>query len=144
MKKPGIFDPWRQAAPVPEKQQPALTPTEHETVVRFDGLRGGFSVIVRATPPDEAAKKALTRAILGLKQQGVGLSAYGILQDANGHPRTYSLSDGKDTVVVSIEHDDNRTARHAIDVLCRLFRDAQATPALASFLAKSGITPYLK
>lgn len=143
MKKPGIFDPWRQAVPTAPAQE-KLTTTEHETIVRFDGLRGGLSVTVNATPPNEAAKKEIARAALGLKQLGVSLSTYGIHTDANGHPRTYSLSDGKDQIVVVVEHDDNRTARHAIDALCRLFRDAQFNPTFASFLAKSKITPYLK
>lgn len=143
MKKPGIFDPWRQAAPTPVKEK-QLSPLDEEVTVRFDGLRGGFSVKVKESPPDEAAKKAVVKVVHGLKQRGAPLSKYAVHTEPIEHPRCYTLSDGAQVITVTVEHNDNRLSRHAVDSLCALFRDAEATPALASFLGSSKLTPYLK
>ena len=144
MTRPGIFDPWRQskeAAPPPKTR-----PLENPVRVRFEGLRVGLFVTVKESPESEVAKHKLVslfhdlgnsaEAVDSFRQNNVHLSPV-------EHPRTVTYSAGNRLVVVSVEHEDARTHKHAVDGLFQALRSIR-DPALQKKISEAGITTFLK
>lgn len=146
-KKPGIFDPWRQATPPPApvaEPDPSLTPKDEDAerrhCVEFKGRNAGINVWLYYAPEDpEAACVGLLvdlvhRISILDNLEGV-FKAAGVVLGEQPDGLTLYSSDGRGVNLQGA--DPVRTLAHAFRQVSR------ARPEVAKLLKDTGVKPYV-
>jgi len=157
-KKPGLFDPWRQAAPPPLDETPTRkTPTEFarndsagERCIQFNGLRAGVYVWMSPKEEDDSlrARAMLVDVIHRISSREVIakiLHSWGVYTGTPKQPNAVVLASGDKKMTISSPASDERLVPGAVDSLSLALREiAQQFPDVRDMLSALRVHPYLK
>ena len=154
-KKPGIFDPWRQAPPQPVEKKSALLqrdPDQLEVLhaVQFMGIRAGVTVWISNKAEAErvpAARLVLAEAVTKLLKTPAKeyLQGQGISEGWVDKPYAVRIGGTPHKITVETDSAGDRTSERAIDNLALALRHViQHYPSLEHFFTAARIRPFIK
>jgi hypothetical protein len=149
IKKPGVYDPWRQEAPPTEVPKVRDLDDTHpeESCVNFKGLRTGINVWLPQDEyehPDVQAQHimvACVRALTTTEVQRLLFASWGVYLT----PREGAVKLGDKAGYLYVVVPEDRAQERAVDALALAFRAAQNekdSPA-AAVLEKSRVKPFV-
>lgn len=157
-RRPGIFDPWRQAAATPEEAAAEARVIESNFegddaephCVQFFGQRAGVNVWLPRIPenPSQSARAVLIELVhrlYGVPEAIPILTSWEIFNEERKEPHAVILRDGGKLVTIVSPVDGETKNKRAMDSLALALREITNAHTLAAeIIAALRVKPFVK